>query len=254
MESEDFSCFTESFSLSIEAILFIVFTSLAFFLLCYCCVIAPACAPYRTPTRMSAFEPNTLGSIVFSKQLLQEWAEGDQRSNSSSSSRDSSAPQSESIECSICLDSIEEGQRCRRLPVPCGHLFHIGCIDEWLKQSVHCPLCKRSTTQLLMRNDQMTMTTLAMESRGNSNERTHQRFQLPEDNDLEQLVRISDHSEGRLNPYFAPNMFRSATTESDVAATTAMTGYHTIINDMAPNEEYVSALHDRNYSGSSSII
>jgi hypothetical protein len=56
-------------------------------------------------------------------------------------------------------------------------LFHIGCIDEWLKQSVHCPLCKRS-----------------------------------------------------------------AITKGGVAATAAaatMTGYHTIINDMAPNEEYV---------------
>ena len=191
---------------------------------------------------MSAFEWNALRSVVFSKQLLQEWAEEGQRSSSScdSSTAAPPPPQSESseekmmtnyssCECSICLCSIEEGQKCRRLPLPCGHLFHLPCIDEWLKQSVHCPLCKRSAMHLLMRTDPMVASS-AMGS-GDINVRNHRRFlqliRLAEDSDVEQLVRFSAHPEGRLNPYFA----------GGVAATT--TGYHTIIDDMAPNEEYV---------------
>ena len=195
-KSEDFSCFSESFRISIIGIVVITITLLVFFLLC-CCTIRAAYVPHRTlrempaieqnalPHRtlrgMSAFERNSLGSIVFSKQLLQEWIEEGQRSSSCDSSALSDGPQSESTEeqmmisceCSICLDIIMEGQQCRRLPLPCGHLFHIGCIDEWLKQSVHCPLCKRS-----------------------------------------------------------------ATTEG-VVPSTSTTGYHSIINDIAPNEEFV---------------
>ena len=36
----------------------------------------------------------------------------------------------EEANCSICLDDFEEGQRQRVLP--CGHVFHAPCVDEWL--------------------------------------------------------------------------------------------------------------------------
>lgn len=36
----------------------------------------------------------------------------------------------EEANCSICLDVFEEGQRQRVLP--CGHVFHAPCVDEWL--------------------------------------------------------------------------------------------------------------------------
>jgi hypothetical protein len=61
-------------------------------------------------------------------------------------SRDSSA---EPIECSICLFELEFGQDCRRLPAPCGHIFHKSCIDSWLQVSTHCPMCKRSIRNIL---------------------------------------------------------------------------------------------------------
>ena len=49
--------------------------------------------------------------------------------------------------CAICLESIVAGDRLRSLP--CGHSFHVGCIDPWLlrvapKALPSCPLCKAS--------------------------------------------------------------------------------------------------------------
>eukprot|EP01040_Poterioochromonas_malhamensis_P006655 gene6655-7170_t len=58
----------------------------------------------------------------------------------------------ESCECSICLMDIEEGSVCRVLPEPCGHIFHLSCIDTWFQQSSQCPLCKRSMRSILEGN------------------------------------------------------------------------------------------------------
>lgn len=50
---------------------------------------------------------------------------------------------SESCECSICINIFEEGEKLRCLP-GCGHTFHRTCIDLWLLRSTDCPLCKRN--------------------------------------------------------------------------------------------------------------
>lgn len=52
--------------------------------------------------------------------------------------------------CVICLELFEDGDRLRLLP--CGHSFHMGCIDKWLSGSFSyndcitsgCPTCKKS--------------------------------------------------------------------------------------------------------------
>ena len=44
--------------------------------------------------------------------------------------------------CVICVDDFAEGDTVRVLP--CDHIFHPQCIDEWLvNHSSLCPLCKR---------------------------------------------------------------------------------------------------------------
>jgi hypothetical protein len=42
--------------------------------------------------------------------------------------------------CMVCLCDYEEGEELYKLP--CNHLFHPGCIAEWLTRCTDCPLCK----------------------------------------------------------------------------------------------------------------
>ncbi len=43
----------------------------------------------------------------------------------------------ESETCAICLDELSGN--CRTLP--CGHTFHVGCVDSWVMRANRCPTC-----------------------------------------------------------------------------------------------------------------
>lgn len=45
----------------------------------------------------------------------------------------------EEMSCAVCLSDFDRDAVLRRLP--CGHSFHRGCIDKWLKRNKVCPLC-----------------------------------------------------------------------------------------------------------------
>lgn len=43
--------------------------------------------------------------------------------------------------CAICLDILEDETQVRGLP--CGHAFHVTCVDKWLLwRQPCCPVCK----------------------------------------------------------------------------------------------------------------
>ena len=42
--------------------------------------------------------------------------------------------------CPICLSEMEVGTEVRNLP--CNHIFHKGCVDEWLRVNASCPTCR----------------------------------------------------------------------------------------------------------------
>lgn len=46
-------------------------------------------------------------------------------------------------QCSVCLADYQPDERLQRIP-PCGHTFHIECIDHWLSKNTTCPLCRVS--------------------------------------------------------------------------------------------------------------
>jgi hypothetical protein len=43
-------------------------------------------------------------------------------------------------ECAICTDAIQVGDVMTRLP--CAHLYHPDCIDDWFQRSCLCPVCR----------------------------------------------------------------------------------------------------------------
>jgi Ring finger domain len=47
------------------------------------------------------------------------------------------------IECAVCLGTVEEDELVKVLP-NCRHLFHVGCIDTWLRLHSACPICRGS--------------------------------------------------------------------------------------------------------------
>ena len=42
--------------------------------------------------------------------------------------------------CTICLCEFDDGEDVRRLP--CMHLFHVSCVDQWLTLNKRCPICR----------------------------------------------------------------------------------------------------------------
>ncbi|GLJ16152.1 hypothetical protein SUGI_0269430 [Cryptomeria japonica] len=49
----------------------------------------------------------------------------------------------EELSCSICLSDYKESEVLRMLP-ECLHLFHVHCIDAWLRLHASCPMCRTS--------------------------------------------------------------------------------------------------------------
>ncbi|BBG96872.1 RING/U-box superfamily protein [Prunus dulcis] len=45
--------------------------------------------------------------------------------------------------CSICLGDYKDTDVLRLLP-DCGHLFHLTCVDPWLRLRPTCPICRNS--------------------------------------------------------------------------------------------------------------
>ncbi|KAG2470661.1 E3 ubiquitin-protein ligase Arkadia isoform X2 [Polypterus senegalus] len=53
---------------------------------------------------------------------------------------DEAAEEDTEEKCTICLSILEEGEDVRRLP--CMHLFHQLCVDQWLTTNKKCPICR----------------------------------------------------------------------------------------------------------------
>ncbi|XP_019443406.1 PREDICTED: E3 ubiquitin-protein ligase At1g63170 [Lupinus angustifolius] len=56
--------------------------------------------------------------------------------------------------CCVCLAKYLDDDELRELP--CFHVFHVECIDKWLKINASCPLCK---SEVGTSNEQSTSTT-----------------------------------------------------------------------------------------------
>lgn len=43
--------------------------------------------------------------------------------------------------CAICLDTIDITAKFAQ-PLPCLHIFHCNCMNQWLQRNRSCPLCR----------------------------------------------------------------------------------------------------------------
>lgn len=55
----------------------------------------------------------------------------------------------EEDKCTICITEFNDGEELRILP--CKHIFHPQCVDTWLVQNSHCPVCKLDVNTVLHR-------------------------------------------------------------------------------------------------------
>ncbi|KAL5217193.1 hypothetical protein ABZP36_017877 [Zizania latifolia] len=44
-------------------------------------------------------------------------------------------------DCAVCITELAAGEAARLLP-RCGHVFHVECVDMWLRSHSTCPLCR----------------------------------------------------------------------------------------------------------------
>ena len=44
--------------------------------------------------------------------------------------------------CTICLDALAT-ERCTQLA--CGHVYHDGCLLQWVTRNISCPVCRQGT-------------------------------------------------------------------------------------------------------------
>ncbi|XP_078182587.1 putative RING-H2 finger protein ATL69 [Carex rostrata] len=70
----------------------------------------------------------------YPKFVHQYSGQGDNKNNAGAGGDDA---------CPICLGEYVSGDVLRRGP-DCGHCFHVACVDEWLRLSATCPLCRSS--------------------------------------------------------------------------------------------------------------
>ncbi|KAL6876358.1 hypothetical protein ACP4OV_012930 [Aristida adscensionis] len=50
-------------------------------------------------------------------------------------------PRGSSVMCAVCLEDVRAGEMVRQLPA-CRHLFHVACVDVWLRTRRTCPICR----------------------------------------------------------------------------------------------------------------
>ena len=103
----------------------------------------------RRVIRLAADRAGITSSLLLTPNMKEEIGETKYKPSSSSSSSENIESLEAPKDCSICLSSFAEGEVCRSLPAPCGHMFHKSCIDQWFETSSRCPLCNRSIYMIL---------------------------------------------------------------------------------------------------------
>mmetsp|Transcript_17324 Transcript_17324/g.25407 ORF Transcript_17324/g.25407 Transcript_17324/m.25407 type:complete len:464 (-) Transcript_17324:407-1798(-) len=88
-------------------------------------------------------------NIAVGEHAEEESITSDEETEEQSSSKSEDVELNRQQSCVICLENFHDGDKLRVLP--CGHLFHTGCVDHWLLGTYSdsdcvttgCPMCKK---------------------------------------------------------------------------------------------------------------
>merc|ERR1712154_276233 len=94
--------------------------------------------PNGEPTRLPLH--SVLQMVRQHEQRSQTGAQDDTISALPTTAFNSGTASAEQTNCQICMEDFEEGDELRTLP--CFHLFHAKCVDQWLKVNSICPTCR----------------------------------------------------------------------------------------------------------------
>ncbi|KAF6153818.1 hypothetical protein GIB67_001051 [Kingdonia uniflora] len=113
------------------------FPFLLFLLLCCCVPLISNVLGYNM--NMGSFDK---GASDDQLSRLLSWRYKEVESNLECGDSDCNSDlENENSECCICLAKYREKEEIRQLP--CSHLFHLKCVDQWLRIISCCPLCKQ---------------------------------------------------------------------------------------------------------------
>ncbi|KAI3671670.1 hypothetical protein L1987_87410 [Smallanthus sonchifolius] len=51
------------------------------------------------------------------------------------------------VDCIVCLSEVKVGERFAMLERCRHHVFHVECVETWLKHHPNCPLCRTPTDE-----------------------------------------------------------------------------------------------------------
>lgn len=94
----------------------------------------------------------------------------------------------EDSDCIICRNEMEPGKAKK---LPCGHCFHIDCLERWVGQQIKCPICQCDLTKII---DNMDSKEKEVNAEDNNAE------QQPVQNETDNNTSYHDFSEFTNNP------------------------------------------------------
>ncbi|XP_062078971.1 E3 ubiquitin-protein ligase At4g11680 [Humulus lupulus] len=113
------------------------FPFLLFLLLCCCVPLISSLLGYNM--NMGSIDKGASEDQISQLPNWKYKAVDNKSDNTNNSSNSDSID--EDPECCICLAKYKDKEEVRQLP--CSHMFHLNCVDQWLKIISCCPLCKQ---------------------------------------------------------------------------------------------------------------
>ncbi|CAN6207580.1 unnamed protein product [Urochloa humidicola] len=102
---------------------------------------ASAAAPVRLARRLCACGLADAAGVA---AALPAFPYGDDDGGEAEAAAASASPRRRrrsGVLCAVCLEDVRGGEMVRQLPA-CRHLFHVACVDAWLRAHRTCPLCR----------------------------------------------------------------------------------------------------------------